>query len=83
MCRSSKIDTQIRIQVMQHCYQHPRVAHHHLLYFPERLLVRSEGKGEGFALLVEGNVRAFAFTTLGTGLSLWRLLSVLLRYWRM
>ena len=31
MCRSSKIDTQIRIQVMQHCYQHPRVAHHHLL----------------------------------------------------
>ena len=36
--------------------------------FPERLLVRIDGKGEGFTLLVEGNVRAFAFTTLGTGL---------------
>lgn len=38
-------------------------------YLPRRLLVRIEGKGEGFALLVEGKVRALAFATLGTALS--------------
>ncbi|MPC95765.1 hypothetical protein E2C01_090991 [Portunus trituberculatus] len=39
-------------------------------YLPRRLLrlVRIEGKGEGFALLVEGKVRALAFATLGTAL---------------
>ncbi|MPD06399.1 hypothetical protein E2C01_102214 [Portunus trituberculatus] len=35
-------------------------------YLPRRLLVRFEGKGEGFALLVEGKVCALAFATLGT-----------------
>ncbi|MPC85087.1 hypothetical protein E2C01_079846 [Portunus trituberculatus] len=39
-------------------------------YLPRRLLVRIEGKGEGFALLVEGKFRALAFATLGTALSL-------------
>ncbi|MPC94072.1 hypothetical protein E2C01_089224 [Portunus trituberculatus] len=39
-------------------------------YLPRRLLVRIEGKGEGFALLVEGKIRALAFATLGTAQSI-------------
>ncbi|MPD02438.1 hypothetical protein E2C01_098021 [Portunus trituberculatus] len=33
-------------------------------------MIRIEGKGEGFALLVEGKVRALAFATHGTALYL-------------
>lgn len=68
-CRSSRVSSRIRIQIRQHCYQHPRVSHLRLLNLPERLVVRNEGKAFDRAFSVEGKVRGSAFETLGTALS--------------